>query len=129
MPYAERLGELAAERGVDVSYDQLTIRDMDVCDAPHMHRVLDTIEARLAEGRTVYVHCWGGIGRTGMTIGCWLVRHGRAGDEALADVARLFATTSPAKRARHPEGSPQTPEQRTMVRAWAREERGDGARA
>ena len=23
----------------------------------------------------VYVHCWGGVGRTGTVVGCWLVRH------------------------------------------------------
>ena len=35
----------------------------------------------------VYVHCWGGIGRTGTVVGCWLVRHGMTGDEALAEFA------------------------------------------
>ena len=31
----------------------------------------------------MYLHCWGGVGRTGTVVGCWLVRHGRTGDEAL----------------------------------------------
>lgn len=33
----------------------------------------------LAAGQTVYVHCYGGIGRTGTVVGCWLVRHGLSG--------------------------------------------------
>ena len=122
-PYADRLRTLAARRGMAVTHEQLTIRDFDVCAPDHMTRVLDTIDARLAEGRAVYVHCWGGIGRTGMTIGCWLVRHGRSGEEALTEVARLFASMSSARVARHyGTGSPQTEPQREMVRQWASHE-------
>ena len=28
------------------------------------------------DGRKVYVHCWGGVGRTGTVVGCYLVRQG-----------------------------------------------------
>ena len=41
-----------------------------------MAGILDAIDAALDGGKTVYVHCWGGIGRTGTVVGCWLVRHG-----------------------------------------------------
>lgn len=70
--------------------------------------------------QTVYVHCWGGVGRTGLVVGCWLVRHGWRGAEALDEVQRLFGTMTPEKVARHPEGSPQTPGQRRMIMGWAR---------
>jgi hypothetical protein len=123
-PYADALEAVAAERGIgDVARHALPIRDMGTCDAARMREILDTIDAALADGRGVYVHCWGGVGRTGTVIGCWLVRHGRTGDEALAEVTRLFATMSPEKRARHPEGSPQTHAQRAMVLGWAAHER------
>lgn len=123
VPYAPALAELAVERGIDLRYEQLTIRDMRVCDSRHMHRVLDAIDARIAEGRAVYAHCWGGIGRTGLVVGCWLVRHGRTGDEALAEVDRLFRTMSPGKVSLHTAwGSPQTDAQKAFVRAWAAEE-------
>jgi protein-tyrosine phosphatase len=96
---------------------------MSVCEAPHMRRVLDAIDDDIASGRTVYVHCWGGVGRTGMTVGCWLVRHGMTGDEALAQVGRLFQTMSADKLRKHARwGSPQTEAQRDFVRAWARVE-------
>ena len=117
--YIGRLRELAAERGVEVVHDYLPIVDMDVCDDTFMLRVLDTIDARLAHGHRVYVHCWGGVGRTGMTVGCWLVRNGQSGDEALEQVKALFATMSPDKVAYFgPDGSPQTDAQRAVVRAW-----------
>ena len=117
-PYIPRLQSLARERGMEVVIDQLPIVDMSVCAADHMRVILDTIDARLAEGRTVYVHCWGGVGRTGTVVGCWLVRHGRTGEQALAEVGALFATMSPDKLRRHA-GSPQTSAQRAMVRTWS----------
>ena len=123
--YAPRLESLARARGADVVIDRLPIPDMGVSDAAHMRRILDTIDARLEEGRTVYVHCWGGVGRTGTVVGCWLVRHGRTGEQALAEVATLFATMSDAKRRAHAAtGSPQTAAQRAMVRTWDLADRG-----
>lgn len=123
-PYDESLRALAAARGLEVFREQLTIRDMDVCDATQMRRVLDAIDAHLDAGRNVYVHCWGGIGRTGMAVGCWLVRHGRTGEQALADVSALFRTMSPSKVRQHEGwGSPQTEPQRAMVRGWAKQDR------
>lgn len=118
-PYAERVQELGEERGVVVVHDRLAITDMSVCDADHMHRILDTIDTRLGEGHGVYVHCWGGIGRTGLVVGCWLVRQGHDGESALREVDRLFRTMSPEKIAAHGAwGSPQTDAQRAMVRGW-----------
>ena len=46
---------------------------------------LDAIDAELAAGGLVYVHCWAGCGRTGVVVGCWLVRHGRARRRARQD--------------------------------------------
>ena len=117
-PYEPTLRSIAQERSIEVSHERLTIPDMGVSDAAHMRRVLDTIDAHLADGRHVYVHCWGGVGRTGTVVGCWLVRHGMTGDEAIDQVQTLFNTMSPKKLADHPEGSPQTEPQRAMVRNW-----------
>lgn len=123
-PYEPRLSELAVARGIDLAYDRLTIRDCDICSPDHMRKVLDLIDARRAEGRRVYVHCWGGIGRTGLTIGCWLVRHGMTGDRALTKVGKLFRSMDASRVARHrATGSPQTQAQREMVREWEAMER------
>jgi predicted protein tyrosine phosphatase len=119
-PYLPALESLASARGLTVWYEQLTIRDMRVCDVPHMRRVLGAIDGHLDAGRAVYVHCWGGIGRTGMVIGCWLVRQGNSAEAALAEVDRLFRSMSPQKLRRHGErGSPETEAQRAFVRGWA----------
>lgn len=129
-PYESALNELANDRGQEVWVETLPVRDMDACSPAHMRRVLDAIDSHLAAGRRVYVHCWGGVGRTGMAIGCWLVRHGRDGDDALSDVQSLFETMSPDKVARHSWcGSPQTEPQRSMVRSWSSHETPRGGAA
>jgi hypothetical protein len=96
---------------------RLPIRDMDVPSHEQMRRTLDLIDRELAREGTAYVHCWGGAGRTGTVVGCWLVRHGLDGDTALRRIAALRAGL-PALRL----DSPQTDEQRGLVRAWSERE-------
>jgi protein-tyrosine phosphatase len=94
-------------------YQRLPIRNWDVPTPAIMRRILDAIDTALAEGKRVYVHCAGGIGRTGTVVGCYLVRHGLQGEEALAEIMRLRHTM--------PNGgalSPRREPQRQMVRTW-----------
>jgi protein-tyrosine phosphatase len=90
------------------------IPDLDVIDADSMRLILDEVDTMLVDGRCVYVHCWGGVGRTGTVVGCHLVRHGLSGDEALARIADLRAPTPDGKRP-----APETEAQRRMVREWS----------
>lgn len=75
---------------------------------------LDAIDRNIAGGRTVYVHCWGGIGRTGLIVGCWLARHGAPGTDALHRLQELWKDCS--KWPLHE--SPQTRAQRDYVIRW-----------
>lgn len=115
-PYHPLLTAEAAARQRPLTHRQLTIRDMDVPTPAHMAVILDVLEAALAAGETVYVHCWGGIGRTGTVVGCYLVRQGLTGEQALAQLAAWWRTV--AKSNRHPR-SPQTDAQVAFVRQWA----------
>ena len=36
-----------------------------------------TIDRRIRERGAVFVRRWGGVGRTGFVVGCWLQEHGR----------------------------------------------------
>jgi ADP-ribosylglycohydrolase/predicted protein tyrosine phosphatase len=115
-PYEPTLRNIAF--GINAERLSFPIKDVSITDDQHMCRILDAIDSALVANRTVYVHCWGGAGRTGTVVGCWLVRHGKSGDEALAEVMRLFHQMTPKKLARHGSGSPETNEQREMVRRW-----------
>jgi protein-tyrosine phosphatase len=117
-PYEDLLLEEAEARDMAVEYARFPIRDVSVPKRPEdMVAILDHIDRRLADGRTVYVHCWGGVGRTGTVVGCYLVRRGASGEEALARLEDLWSTVSEAKREYFPR-SPQTRQQETMVRIW-----------
>ena len=96
--------------------------DLDVPTPDGMRAILDRIDASIADGRPVYVHCWGGIGRTGTVVCCWLIERGRTCDEALADICQLREGIQ--KRMIQ---SPEADGQREFVRAWVRRrERPDG---
>ena len=102
-------------------YLRLPIRDLGVPHTRgHMSDILNAIDDALARGRVVYIHCWGGIGRTGTVVACWLRRHGRTGEEALAELAGFWTTMQ--KRHRAPR-SPETAGQVAWVHAWEEETR------
>ena len=93
------------------------IPDMSIPSTPAVMRgILDRIRSELEAGRTCYVHCWGGIGRTGTVIGCWLKESGMDSRAALDEVQQRYFTGM-EKSAIHP-NSPQTPVQVRYVRNW-----------
>lgn len=114
-PYAAALAEEAQAVGREISHCRFPVRDLDVPNAATMRTILDHMDAALAAGRVVAVHCWGGVGRTGTVVGCWLVRHGMSGDAALQQIGQWWQTME--KKHRRPR-SPETSAQRDFVRHW-----------
>jgi protein-tyrosine phosphatase len=93
------------------------IPDMNIPTSPAVMRgILDRIRSEMADGRDCYVHCWGGIGRTGTVIGCWLKESGMDSLSALDEVQRRYFAGM-EKSVIHPR-SPQTPVQVRYVRDW-----------
>jgi protein-tyrosine phosphatase len=106
-PYAA----IAAEGGAE--HRRFPIPDLGVPTPSGMRSILDHIDTALERGKNVYVHCFGGIGRTGTVVGCYLVRHGTEPDEALASIARWREGTPDGRR-----HSPETAEQQNVVLGW-----------
>jgi len=127
--YQELLRELASEQPEEtsVTYQRIPIQDFGIPTVEQMTEILDAIEDAGRKGQKVYVHCRGGIGRTGTTAGCYLARKysresqnigkTRVGAQALADVNRLFLTYS--DRSRQSSCSPETGEQMRFVEEWS----------
>lgn len=115
-PYAKTAEEEASRLGLSVGWKRHPIVDGSVPRSPaQMAMVLDVIDDALDRGRTVYVHCWGGVGRTGTVVGCWLVRHGHTGDAALRQIAGWWKGVEKSWRIPN---SPETCEQEEYVRRW-----------
>ena len=77
-------GWLATMTEQHIRHRRVAIHDHDIPDSDgHMGDIVDAIEQELAAGHRVYVHCRAGIGRTGMSIACHLIRQGLSSEAAL----------------------------------------------
>lgn len=109
--YKDAFLQLATAQGRDVCWMQRPIPDLGVPTVSQMIATLDAIDTAIARGGCVYVHCWGGRGRTGTVIGCWLARHGSPDPLAV-----LRTLTSHAREwFSH---IPENFDQQTFVRRW-----------
>lgn len=118
--YEGMLVEVEQEIGIPLRRISGSIPDMDVPDSDDtMLSIMAAIRDSIESGPAVYIHCWGGIGRTGTVVGCWLRESGHDPEAALAHVQHLYSSHMPkAKAGKYPE-SPQTEEQKNYVRRWS----------
>ena len=87
----------------------LPVEDFHPPTLAQLERAVEFIDATVAAGDAVAVHCGAGLGRTGTVCAAWLVRHGHAARAAIAEVRR-----------RRP-GSVEPPEQEAVIEAFERE--------
>ena len=92
--------------------------DGGVPERDSVRRALDLMDEALGKGKTVYVHCWGGHGRTGVVAGCWLQRHSLADAGSVLDVLAQLRKNMPDAG----KPSPETEGQRRLVQQWGRGE-------
>ena len=91
------------------------IRDVSIPDSTDVTvAILDTIDHHIRQGGMVYLHCWGGIGRTGVIVGCWLARHGFQGEAALARLHELWKQCPKSAYRK----SPESKEQEQYIMGW-----------
>jgi len=117
--YVRTLMDEAKLYDVEVRHQRFAIGDFGLPTPEHMTAILNTIDAELQAGHKIYLHCWGGIGRTGTTVGCYLVRQGKTGEEALRQLAEWWQTVP---KSQIHQRSPETREQAEFIRNWAKYE-------
>jgi hypothetical protein len=114
-PYLTDLEQEAIRYSILINYQRHHIQDRGLPSRKEMIQLLDDLDASLNDQKKVYLHCWGGIGRTGTTIGCWLVRHGMSGKHALEHLNELYRTSG---QSRFYPRSPETDGQRRFILEW-----------
>ncbi len=115
IPYESILQDEAKIYNINASYQRISIRDFSIPSSETMTNILNAIDKAVNNGKCVYVHCWGGVGRTGMVVGCYLIRHGETNEQAIKKVNQLFKTRP--SNIYHPR-SPETDEQIAFVLNW-----------
>lgn len=105
---------VASDQSGPVAYVRQPLTEHRVPAKQEMQCILNNIDQHLTNADCVFIHCEYGVGRTGMVVGCWLVRHGLSNrDNVLEYIERLRAPlNSPWK-------SPNVVSQRKWTRMWS----------
>lgn len=114
-PYVDQVEAIAESMKINVTFDQLPIKDLSVPSRKEMIRILNQIDICMKYHKPVYIHCWGGKGRTGTVVGCYLVRHGYASGKDVIDVIKELRKNVMDHHMPSPETKPQT----DMVLSWS----------
>ncbi len=117
VPYHRTLEEEAKVYGMEVVHRRFPVGDFGLPAPEQMNAVLDALDEGLQAGHKIFLHCWGGIGRTGTTVGCYLVRHGKTGAEALEQLAAWWRSVP---KSRYYPRSPETDAQVDFILQWSR---------
>ena len=112
------LVRMAEKRGAEITSLHISQQELWDCYEPvpdfsapvkvQIDKMVSFICKSLAAGRPVGVSCWGGLGRTGTILACYLVSQGYDADEAIDKV-----------RAKRP-GSIETESQKAAIKEYAR---------
>lgn len=113
--YDDLLRELAAEQEQRVAHLRFPIVDRHITTVDRMRSILDAIDLSISNQIPVYVHCFGGIGRTATVVGCWLLRHGLAKPD---NVLSTVKTLRQADQARGTWRAPENDIQDDFVKNW-----------
>ena len=114
-PYRPILMEEANNHDRRIHYQRFPIQDKGLPSSETMAAILEAIDTAIAQGRKVYIHCHGGIGRTGTVVGCYLVHQGLDSKAALGRLNELYQTSEQFTLFPY---VPETKEQKGFVLHW-----------
>lgn len=115
-PYHEAICAAADELGVGrPAYTRHAIPDQGVIGDDGYDRIVEHIRGEHDSGRVVYVHCWGGKGRTATVVGAWLIAEDGLGHPAVLD--RIDKLRAGTRKAGDP--APENAQQRAVLQRLA----------
>lgn len=98
--------DVALKINPNISFYRYGIRDRGVTSDEQLREIVNMIIDLLNSGRNIYLHCWGGHGRTGTVVAVLLGHlHHLTGDDALKLTQELrMARDRPFSRRGHRKG-------------------------
>jgi hypothetical protein len=112
--YSDEMLKIAKESKIELAINRFPIKDLDIPPVDFMVEILNHIKKDILEEKPVYVHCWGGIGRTGTTVGSFLINEGICDVKEVIDFIKfLKRDTNIAHR-----DSPETSDQVAFIQNW-----------
>jgi ADP-ribosyl-[dinitrogen reductase] hydrolase len=116
-PYQPHVDAAAEALGKTVALHPLPIPDLSIPELAQMVKIQASLDQALASDLRVYVHCWGGRGRTGTVVGIHLIRHCLAEpDDFVREIAWLRRLDAGGGK------SPETNEQIAFVRKYVEDD-------
>ncbi len=112
-PYSALLEKISAKRGIETSYMRFPIRDVSIPTVLQMKMILAAIEIAVADHEGIYIHCRGGVGRTGTVLGCLGIHRGVPHSEILERIQQMRSGTKRRKLR-----APETEHQREFIGQW-----------
>jgi protein-tyrosine phosphatase len=96
-----------------VCYNRFPIRDVSApVSSEFIDEILKTMNTMLDNGKVIYLHCWGGTGRTGTVGACFLTQKENISAERAIELMRERFADNPKSTRRR---TPDTPEQETFI--------------
>ena len=97
VPYSETVVRAATARRLDLRHHNIGVPDLDITHDVTYDKLIRLLGEE-AERGAVYVHCWGGVGRTGTVIGALLIDGGLDYDATIRHLTSLRANTRKGSR-------------------------------
>ena len=112
--YWPKIEKEANKQGQNIAFHRFPIVDGNVPTIEQMRAIITTINTLMGCQRSIYVHCWGGRGRTGTVVACWLMQQFRLNKNE--SVKRLHSLIGERIELFQP--TPETEPQRAFLNQW-----------
>lgn len=107
--YSTHVSIAGEHRQLEVRHLSFPIPDLSITSDENYDKILKAVAEESRRG-AVYIHCWGGVGRTGTVIGCLLADQGMGADRVRSELIALRLGTRKEARS-----CPETTEQLAVI--------------